>query len=82
MQKPNSLTPFEIQIIDDLWEDYMYNVRDLNDADVDQCDPDDIGNFREWLYNDHSIIAFNCYLSESDSGLAEIVKYCVEHTKQ
>lgn len=30
MRKPNSLTPFEIQIIDDLWEDYMYNVRDLN----------------------------------------------------
>ena len=26
MLKPNSLTPFEIQIIDDLWEDYMYNV--------------------------------------------------------
>ena len=82
MREPNSLTQFEIQIIDDLWEDYMYNVRDLNDADVDQCDPDDIGYFREWLYNDHSIIAFNRYLSESDSGLAAIVKYCVEHTKQ
>lgn len=82
MQKPNSLTPFEIQIIDDLWEDYMYNVRDLNDADVDQCDPDDIGNFREWLYNDRSIIDFNRYLSKSNSELAKIVKYCVEHTKQ
>lgn len=81
-QISNKLTPFEIQIIDDLWEDYMYNTRNLNDADVYQCDPDDIGHFREWLYVDHSIIAFNRYLPESDSELAKIVKYCIKHTKQ
>lgn len=77
----NKLTPFEIQIIDDLWEDYIYNVRELNDADVDQCDPDDVGYFREWL-DENTIEAFARYLPESDSELAIIIKYCVEHTVQ
>lgn len=39
-------------------------------------------SLKEWLYVNHSIIAFNTYLPESDSELAKIVKYCVEHTKQ
>lgn len=77
----NKLTPFEIQIIDDIWEDYIYNVRELNDADVDQCDPDDVGYFREWL-DENTIEAFARYLPESNSELATIIKYCVKHTVQ
>lgn len=81
MLTAKDLTPFEIQVIDDLWEDYMYNVRNLNDADIDRCDPDDVGYFREWL-DENQITAFKQYLSQSDSLLAEIVKYCVQHTDQ
>ena len=77
----NVLSKFEIQIIDDLWENYMYNVRQLNDADVDKVDPDDVGYFREWL-DDNTIEAFVRYMPESDSRLAEIIKYCVEDTEQ
>lgn len=77
----NVLSKFEIQIIDDLWENYMYNVRQLNDADVDKVDPDDVGYFREWL-DDNTIEAFVRYMPESDSRLAEIIKYCVENTEQ
>ena len=75
------LSKFEIQIIDDLWENYMYNVRQLNDVDVDKVDPDDVGYFREWL-DDNTIEAFVRYMPESDSRLAEIIKYCVENTEQ
>lgn len=81
MSKNIALNNFEIQIIDDLWEYYMYNVRELHDADVDKVDPDDVGYFREWL-DENTIQAFIMYLPESDSRLAEIIKYCVEHTKQ
>ena len=77
----NVLSKFEIQIIDDLWENYMYNVRQLNDVDVDKVDPDDVGYFREWL-DDNTIEAFVRYMPESDSRLAEIIKYCVENTEQ
>ena len=77
----NVLSKFEIQIIDDLWENYMYNVRQLKDADVDKVDPDDVGYFREWL-DDNTIEAFVRYMPESDSRLAEIIKYCVEDTEQ
>lgn len=72
---------FETQIIDDLWEDYMYNVRELNDTDVDQVDPDDVGYFREWL-EDNCITAFEKYLPQSDSTLAKIIKFCVDNTEQ
>ena len=75
------LSKFETQIIDDLWENYMYNVRQLNDVDVDKVDPDDVGYFREWL-DDNTIEAFVRYMPESDSRLAEIIKYCVENTEQ
>lgn len=76
----SKLSPFETQIIDDLWETYMYNVQEANDADIDQVDPDDVGFFREWL-NSNTIMAFNLYMPESDSQLAEIIKFCVTHTK-
>lgn len=77
----SKLSPFETQIIDDLWEYYMYNVRELNDADIDQVDPDDVGFFRGWL-DDNTIETFRLYMPESDSRLAEIIKYCVTHTPQ
>lgn len=77
----SKLSPFETQIIDDLWEYYMYNVRELNDADVDKVDSDDVGFFREWL-DDNTIEAFRLYMPESDSQLAEIIKHCVTHTPQ
>lgn len=67
----SKLSPFEIQLIDDLWEYYMYNVRELNDADVDKVDSDDVGYFRKWL-DDNTIEAFRLYMPESDSQLAEI----------
>ena len=75
------LSKFETQIIDDLWENYMYNVCELNDADVNRVDPNDVGYFREWL-DDNTIVAFERYMPESDGRLAEIIKYCVENTEQ
>lgn len=70
----SKLSPFEIRLIDDLWEYYMYNIRELNDSD-------DVGYFRKWLdYN--TIETFRLYMPESDSQLAEIIKYCVIHTSQ
>ena len=77
----SKLSPFEIQLIDDLWEYYMYNIRELNDADIDKVDSDDVGYFRKWL-DDNTIEAFRLYMPESDSQLAEIIKYCVIHTPQ
>ena len=77
----SKLSPFEIRLIDDLWEYYMYNIRELNDADIDKVDSDDVGYFLKWL-DDNTIEAFRLYMPESNSQLAEIIKHCVTHTLQ
>lgn len=76
--KLDSLTPLELQMIDDLWEHYMYNICDRNDADVDRCELEDIGYFREWL--DSESFACIILLPQSDSTMQSLIKYCVKKT--
>lgn len=66
---------FLIRTVNDLWENYMYNIRDLNDPDVSKVDIDDIGFFREWL-DQEQLTGFTKLLPQSDSAMQEIVKYC------
>lgn len=68
---------FVLQMLNDLWENYMYNARELNDADVDQVDLIDIGFFREWC-DQEGFFAIEHSLPESDSAMQEIIKYCIQ----
>lgn len=68
---------FLMQTLNDLWENYMYNEQDLNDADVDQVDTEDVGYFREWC-NAQGFFAIEHCLPESDTLMQEIIKFCLK----
>lgn len=71
---------FIIQLINDLWEDWMYGHRQATDTEIDEVNIIDVGYFREWL-DQEGLIAFLLYLPESDSLMQEIIKFCVNETK-
>lgn len=71
---------FEIQVVTDLWRYYIYEYYGFGEDVFEECHPEMIGHFREWL-DEKEIIAFEKYLPQSDSDLAEIVKYCVENAE-
>lgn len=68
---------FVLQMLNDLWENYMYNARELNDADVNQVDLTDIGLFREWC-DQEGFFTIEHLLPESDSTMQEIIKFCIQ----
>lgn len=68
---------FVLQTLNDLWENYMYNTRELNDADVDQVDLIDVGLFHEWCDQEGFFVIEHLF-SESDSTMQEIIKYCIK----
>lgn len=68
---------FLMQTLNDLWENYMYNDQDLNDADVDQVDTEDVGYFREWC-DAQGFFAIEHSLPESDTLMQEIIKFCLK----
>lgn len=67
---------FVLQAINDLWENYIYNELNLNDADVNQVDFDDVGYFREWCDAEGYFFVEQC-LPESDSLMQAIIKYAI-----
>lgn len=67
---------FLIQTINGLWENYMYDTRELNDPNVDQIDPKDVGYFREWCYK-QGLFGINLCLPASGSAMQEIIQFCV-----
>lgn len=67
---------FVLQAINDLWANYIYNELNLNDADVDQVDLDDVGHFREWCDAEGYFFVEQC-LPESDSLMQAIIKYAI-----
>lgn len=69
-----------MQAVVDAWENYMFDVRDLNDADVDKVDLDDVGFFREWL-DSANWYSLKLYLPQSDSAMQEIIKFCEANPK-
>lgn len=70
---------FIIQIIADLWENYMFTQQDATDEEVDKVDLSDVGYFREWL-DQEGLLAFTLYLPQSDSEMQRIIKYCEKET--
>lgn len=68
---------FLMQALNDLWENYMYNEQDLNDADVDRVDTEDVGYFREWC-DAQGFFAIEHCLPESDTLIQEIIKFCLK----
>lgn len=68
---------FVLQILNDLWENYMYNARELNDTDVNQVDLVDVGFFREWC-DKEGFFTIEHLLPESDSTMQAIIKYCIQ----
>lgn len=68
---------FILQMLNDLWANYMYNTRELNDADVDQVDLIDVDFFREWC-DQEGFFAIEHFLPESDSAMQEIIKHCIQ----
>lgn len=71
---------FLMRTINDLWENYIYETRELNDPNVDQVDTRDVGYFCEWCYK-QGFFAINHCLSESGSTLQEIIKFCINPIK-
>ena len=67
---------FVLQAINDLWANYIYNELNLNDADVDQVDLVDVGDFREWCDAEWYFFVEQC-LPESDSLMQAIIKYAI-----
>lgn len=67
---------FVLQVITDLWKDYIYNELHHNDTDVDQVDLDDVGYFREWCDEQGYFFMQRC-LPESDSLMQGIIKYAI-----
>lgn len=68
---------FLMQTLNDLWENYTYNEQDLNDADVDQVDTEDVGYFHEWC-DAQGFFAIEHCLPESDTLIQEIIKFCLK----
>ena len=71
---------FFLQVINDLWENYIYNELNLNDTDVNQVDLDDVDHFREW-YDEQGYVFMQQCLPESDSLMQGIIKYAISIVK-
>lgn len=71
---------FFLQIINDLWENYIYNELNLNDTAAGQVDLDDVGHFREWCEEQGYVFMQQC-LPESDSLMQGIIKYAISIVK-
>ena len=66
---------FVVMTINDLWGNYMYNVRQLNDADVDKVDMLDVAYFQKWCKQEmYQGIAK--YLPKDRESLQAIIKWC------
>lgn len=68
---------FILQMIHDLWENYMIHEQgiEFNSKYIDHPTDNLVGYFREWAKVDQELYALDDYLPQSDSSLAEIIKY-------
>lgn len=68
---------FILQMIHDLWENYMLNEQDIefDNKYIDRPTDNLVGHFREWVKVDQELDALDNYLPQSDSSLAEIIRY-------
>ena len=67
---------FVLQVITDLWKNYVYNELRHNDTDVNQVNLDDVGYFREWCDEQGYFFVQQC-LPEADSLMQGIIKYAI-----
>lgn len=74
--KPN-YKEFLYRMVNDLWENYIYDVCQLDDETVEKVDIETVGHFREWCYNS-GFYAIDDYLPQSDSQLQAVIKQCQE----
>lgn len=72
--KPN-YKGFLYQMVNDLWENYIYDVCKLDDETVEKVDIDTVGYFREWC-DASGFYAIDDYLPQSDSQVQAIIKQC------
>lgn len=68
---------FILQMIHDLWENYMFREQSIEFDSKYINHPTDnlVGYFREWVKVDQELDALDAYLPQSDSSLAEIIRY-------
>lgn len=68
---------FILQMIHDLWENYMLHKQgvEFDSKYIDHPTDNLVGYFREWVKDDQGLYALDTYLPQSDSSLAEIIRY-------
>lgn len=66
---------FVMQTIYDLWENYMYDVRDAQDDEIDAVDELDVKEFQDWADKSNWYVIKE-FLPEPPKDLAKIIKYC------
>lgn len=68
---------FILQIIHDLWENYMFHEQSIEFESqyINRPTANLVGHFREWAKVDQELYALDAYLPQSDSSLAEIIRY-------
>lgn len=73
---------FILQIIHDLWENYMLREQgiEFDSKYIDHPTNNLVGHFREWVKVDQELYALDTYLPQSDSSLAEIIRYTEKTT--
>ena len=64
-------------MIHDLWENYMIHEQgiEFDNKYIDHPTDNLVGYFREWAKVDQKLYALDDYLPQSDSSLAEIIRY-------
>lgn len=68
---------FVLQMIHDLWENYMLCEQnaEFDNKYIDHPTDNLVGHFREWAKVDQELYALDAYLPQSDSSLAKIIRY-------
>lgn len=68
---------FILQMIHDLWENYMLREQgiEFDSKYINRPTDNLVGCFREWVKVDQELYALDTYLPQSDSSLAEIIRY-------
>ena len=71
---------FVMQAVYDLWENYMYEVRDAQDDEIDAVDELDVEYFQKWA-DQNNWYVISEFMPKSAKDLAEVIKYC-ENSKE
>lgn len=68
---------FILQMIHDLWENYMLCEQntEFDNKYINRPTDNLVGYFREWVKVDQELYALDTYLPQSESSLAEIIRY-------